>query len=398
MEFAGDLLIFQQKTQAALGHPPDPPNEPFVRVYQRLFRPMLFKVGAEAAHHLAMGSARLAQVARFPLMTSPFAFSHEALATQVLGLPFDNPIGLAAGFDKNARLVRFWQKLGFGFVEVGSVSAQACRGNKRPRAFRLPDDAALINRMGLNNQGAKRVARRLAKVLAQTDFPVGVNLAKTHDPAIFGEAGIEDFRQSFRLLAPLAGYVALNISCPNTTEGKTFEDPKTLHALLTALCYERKEMGLRVPILVKLSPPVSDRVVYDSMVDDIVRVSLHHGVAGFIATNTASDREGLQTSEDRLEAIGLGGLSGAPLERRATRLVRYLYNKTEGQVPIIGVGGVASAEAAYAKIRAGASLVQLYTGLVYEGPGLVRAIKEGLVECLERDGLQHIRDAVGLDA
>lgn len=364
----------------------------------RFFRPLLFSLGAEPAHHLGTGAARLVQAARASGLVEPmFAYEHASLHTSVWGLDFTNPLGLAAGFDKNGVLVPFWEALGFGFVEVGSVSARPARGNPRPRAFRLPEDRALINRMGLNNQGADRVARRLARARRQVRFPLGINLAKTHDPKIMGAAAVDDFRQSFRRLAPLASYVALNISCPNTAEGKTFEAPDALDALLGAVFAERAAAGLDVPVLVKLSPPLNERVVFDSLVEDVIALALQHGVAGFIATNTASDREDLATPDDVLAKMGRGGLSGAPIEKRSTRLVRYLYQKTEGRLPIVGVGGVASAEAAYAKVRAGASLVQLYTGLVYEGPGLVRSIKEGLVRLLERDGLDRIRDAVGRD-
>lgn len=364
-----------------------------------VFRSLLFRLGAEPAHHVATGAARLAQLTRADAVLEPaFAFEHGALEQTLFGRSFASPVGLAAGFDKNGILVPFWARLGFGFVEVGSVSARPARGNPRPRAFRLPEDRALINRMGLNNQGAERVARRLARLAPRVTFPVGVNLAKTHDPSIMGEAAVGDFRQSFRLLAPHAAYVALNISCPNTTEGKTFEDPAALEALLTAVFEERRALGSDVPVLVKLSPPLNEQVVFDSLVEEVVERSLAHGVSGFIATNTASDREGLTTAEEELAAIGRGGLSGAPLERRSTHLVRYLYRKTGGRLPIIGVGGVFTAEAAYDKIRAGASLVQLYTALVYEGPGVVRRLKEGLVTLLERDGYASIGEAVGVDA
>lgn len=362
------------------------------------FRNLLFRLDAERAHHLAVRSARLAQAAGLPGIEKTFGFEHDALAQTVLGRDFPNPVGLAAGFDKNAQLVPFWQEVGFGFVEVGSVTAQRSKGNPRPRAFRLPDDAAIINRMGLNNQGAARIERRLRGLTTRAARPLGINIAKTHDPSIMGDAAIADFRESFRRLAPLAAYVTLNISCPNTTEGKTFESPDALDALLTAVFDERAAQQLDVPVLVKLAPPPTERVVYDSLVEQVLAVATAHGVHGYVATNTASDRDGLTTADSTLAAIGRGGLSGAPIEARATRLVRYLYQKTEGRVPIIGVGGVRSAESAYAKIRAGASLVQLYTGLVFEGPGLVRTIKEGLVSLLERDGFDNIAAAVGADA
>lgn len=363
----------------------------------RLLRPLLFQLDPERAHRIGTGTAKLVQAVSPRAVKPLFAFEHAALRQSLWGLDFPNPVGLAAGFDKNARLVPFWASLGFGFAEVGSVSAEPSAGNPPPRAFRLPRDRALINRLGLNNDGAEAVAERLRELRGEgtPPLPLGVNLAKTHDPQIMGAAALEDFRRSFRFLAPWAGYVTLNISCPNTREGKTFEAPDALDALLEAIFAERSALKLDVPLLVKLSPPASARVVFDSGFEETVQVALAHSVHGFVATNTAPDRAGLQTSASTLHRIGAGGLSGAPLEERATRLVRALYQHTGGQVPIIGVGGVDSAEAAYAKIQAGASLVQLYTALVYEGPGLVKRIKKGLVRLLERDGFASIAEAVG---
>lgn len=362
------------------------------------FKSSLFKLDPERAHSLTAAAARTAQFARVDNLLEPaFEYDDLRLEQKVWGVSFKNPVGLAAGFDKNAALVPFWSTIGFGFAEVGSVSARPSKGNPRPRAFRLPEDRAIINRMGLNNKGAAKVARRLERFEKRAGIPLGVNLAKTHDSRILGEAAVEDFRESFRLLAPLADYVALNISCPNTRDGKTFEDRNALESLLDAVMEERASADLTVPVLVKLSPPLSDKIVFDSAVTDVVELSQQYGVAGFIATNTASDREGLDTDSSRLEEIGPGGLSGKPIERRSTHLVRYLHRLTDGSMPIIGVGGIFSAEDAYRKIRAGASLVQLYTALVYEGPGLVRRIKMGLVELLERDGYSTIGQAVGAD-
>lgn len=366
-------------------------------MYEKI-RPWLFRLDAERAHTLSVDAARLAQALNTRFLESMYDFGHGALGQTLWGLNFPNPIGLAAGFDKNARLVRFWQKLGFGFVEVGSVTARPARGNKRPRAFRLVEDRALINRMGLNNQGADKIARRIEKLGDKQSVPLGINLAKTHDAAIVGEAAIEDFRHSFHRLAPLADYIALNISCPNTADGKTFEEPDALDALLRTIFTQRRAQNLKVPVLVKLAPPPTPKVVFDSLVEEIVDVAMGHGVQGFIATNTAPDRQFLTTSEGVLAGIGAGGLSGAPLAQRSTQLVRYLYRRTGGAVPIIGVGGIDSAEAALAKLRAGASLVQLYTGLVYEGPGLVKQLKEGLVHLFEKHGYASIREAIGADA
>ena len=365
-------------------------------MYKKI-RPLLFRIEAERAHQLGVGAARLAQALNTSMLESTFAFGHGALGQTLWGHNFSNPVGLAAGFDKNARLVRFWEKIGFGFVEVGSVTARGARGNKRPRAFRLPDDRALINRMGLNSQGAEKIARRLRKLAGRRTAPLGINLAKTNDDAIIGDAAVEDFRRSFHRLAPLADYVALNISCPNTADGRTFEDPEILEALLRVLFAERNELRLAVPVLIKLAPPPTPKVVFDSLVEEIVEIALGYGVQGFIATNTASDRQNLTTPQAVLDRIGPGGLSGAPLAERSTQLVRYLYRRTGGTVPIIGVGGVDSSEAAYAKLRAGASLVQLYTGLVYEGPGLIKQIKEGLVRLFEQDGHTSLGQVVGMD-
>lgn len=358
----------------------------------RTLRPLLFRLDAEAAHRATVRAARLAPSG---LVRPAFRFEDGRLTQTLWGLRFRNPVGLAAGFDKSAELVATWAALGFGFAEVGSVTARPSAGNPRPRAFRLPADRALVNRMGLNNDGAGTVAERLGR--AERPLPLGVNLAKTHDPALLGAAATDDFVAGFRLLAPLADYVALNVSCPNTAEGKTFEEPDSFDALLAAVMAARRDLSLSVPVLVKLSPPHAPD--FDpGPVDELVGIALGHGAAGFIATNTAPDRRGLRTAAARLEEIGRGGLSGPPLEARATALVRHLWRRTDGAVPIVGVGGVDSAEAAYRKVRAGASLVELYTALVYEGPGLIKRIKRGLVRLLDRDGLASIADAVGADA
>jgi dihydroorotate dehydrogenase len=360
----------------------------------RLLRPALFRLDAEDAHGWGMRAARLGQRAGWATRAL-FPRADARLAQSVWGLDFASPVGLAAGFDKNAELVRFWAELGFGFAEVGSVSARPSKGNARPRAFRLPTDGALVNRMGLNNDGADAVAHRLASTSRPPGFVVGVNVAKTHSPDILGDAGIEDFRQSVRALAPQADYLAINVSCPNTAEGKTFETPDALDALLGAIALEVGETG--PPIVVKWSPPATGGVDV-AATDELVQIALGHGVRGFIASNTASDRDGLTSRADEIEQIGNGGLSGRPLAARAKALTRHLYQTTEGSVPIIGVGGIDSAEEAYARIRAGALLVQVYTGLVYEGPGLVGQIHRGLVRLLDRDGLETLEDAVGADA
>jgi dihydroorotate dehydrogenase len=369
----------------------------------RLLRPLLFRLDAEAAHALGARAAR-AGLAAAPLTRALFRYDDPRLAQTLFagagrpGLAFRSPVGLAAGFDKNAALVPFWAALGFGFAEVGSVTARPSAGNPRPRAFRLVEDRALVNRMGLNNEGAEAVAARLARLERPAGLVLGVNVAKTHDPAVLGDEAVEDFRRSVRRLLPHADYLALNVSCPNTAEGKTFEEPAALDALLAAVMAERAAAALHPPVLVKLSPPPPTPDADLGAVDELVAVARAHGVDGFIATNTAPDRAGCTADAAALARVGAGGLSGRPLAARAERMTRHLYRATGGALPVIGVGGVDSAGEAYRRIRAGASLVEVYSGLVYEGPGLVRRIAKGLVRFLERDGLGSVAEAVGADA
>ncbi len=363
-------------------------------MYERLRR-FLFRLEPERAHNLGSMAARAGQRLAHGLLEKRFQFESDRLRSEVLGLSFANPLGIAAGFDKNARLIRFWAALGCGFAEIGSVTAKKSRGNPKPRMFRLEEERAIINRMGLNNQGAARIARRIAAGHPAA-IPLGVSLTKTHDPAIQGQDAIDDFTTSFSACAPFASFVVLNLSCPNTAEGRTFEDPNALDELLKYIMPIRSTMENPPPVLVKLSPPVADGVVLDSEVDEIVAVSIAHGINGFVASNTESGRDLLDVSDERLASIGAGGLSGPPLRSRSTELVRYLYETTGGELPIVGVGGVATGQDAYDKIRAGASLVQLYTALVYEGPAVFRSIKMELDELLERDGFASVSDAVGV--
>lgn len=362
----------------------------------RFFRPLLFRLDPERAHQISTQAAALVQRFSPSVIEPQYRYEDERLSQELWGRTFSNPVGLAAGMDKNAELIPFWEAIGFGFVEVGSVTAMAVDGNPRPRAFRLPDDRSIINRMGLNNEGAAQVAERIEDLQQERSRPLGINLAKTHDPGVMGEAALEDFRESFRLLAPQADYVVLNISCPNAENGRTFEHPEALDDLLSVIASEQSGSD-PLPILIKMSPPLSGRVMFDTKIEDIIAVATAHDIDGFIAANTASDRKNLTAPQERLEEIGEGGLSGPPLADRATCLVRYLHRTTNGTIPIVGVGGVQDADSAYEKIRAGASLVQLYTALVYEGPGLIKRIKEGLVQRLADDGFSSIAAAVGVD-
>jgi dihydroorotate dehydrogenase len=354
----------------------------------RWIRPLLFKLDAETAHQTAIRSAKLIQT----LPGLDVSTTSANLEQDLFGIHFSNPIGIAAGLDKNAECLPYWARIGCGFAEVGSVSADPAPGNPRPRAFRLPLDRALVNRMGLNNDGAEVVVRRLP-VAARRSIPIGINIVKTHRDGLVGNEAIEDFCSCYRAVSPHAGYVTLNVSCPNTADGKTFEEPEFLDALLTAL----QDTGVkRQPLLVKLSPPGST-MIDEGQYSEILSVILSHEIDGIVAANTASDRENLRTSKERIQQIGHGGLSGRPMAARSTSLIRFIYRKTDGNVPIIGVGGVDSPDEALKKIRAGASLVQLYTGLVYEGPGLIKRIVRGLARHLDRER-KHLTEIIGVDA
>lgn len=370
-------------------------------IYKTL-RPLLFRASAETAHHAGIRLGKLGALAP-PVLRAIYAPRLSAadkarLRVRAFGLDFETPVGIAAGLDKNGELVRLWPHLGLGFCEVGSVSAQASAGNPKPRAFRLAKDEALINRMGLNNHGARAIAERLGRTRRAPGFVVAVNLAKTHSPDILGDAGIEDFVTSFKALLPHADFIVLNVSCPNTAEGKTFESPEALTPLLDAIMAERARQSSSVPILVKLSPPAA-LPVDEGAVNGILDLCLERQVTGFVATNTASDRAGLtRTPSAEVEAIGRGGLSGAPLRERANDLVRHLYRQVAGRATIIGVGGIDSVDSAYERILSGASLIELYTGLVFKGPGLAGEVVMGLAQRLEADGFSTMAEAVGTRA
>ena len=368
-----------------------------VGMYDAL-RSWLFRLDPEQAHRVALASGQVAQTLAAARIHEQYAFFTPALGQRLVDLNFSNPVGLAAGLDKNGMLLPLWGALGFGFVEVGSVTARASKGNPRPRMFRLPEDRAIINRLGLPNQGAQRIAKRINRRRQKCSFPIGISLAKTHSPEIVGDEAIHDYCQSLAWLGPVADYVALNISCPNTADGKTFEDPKALDRLLAAISQVHHRIARKPPIFLKLSPPPSTQMVFDSQVEEILAVGRTYGVRGYIACNTASDREGLEATPDAVATIGAGGLSGPPIRSRAMHLVRYLFNRLGPRTPIIGVGGIDSAETAYAMLRAGASLVQFYTALVYQGPNMVREIKAQLADFCDRDRLSSIREAIGADA
>lgn len=343
-------------------------------IYTHFLKPLLFKKDAEQAHEWAIKMA--SKTHRYPflqaLASSIYDSENTGLEQELLGCHFPNPVGLAAGFDKNGTTPLAMQALGFGFVEVGSITAKASKGNPKPRAFRIPDDHSLINRMGLNNEGADAITQRITEYRSELNIPLGINIAKTNDAFIHGDAALQDYLYSYEKAQPLADYITINISCPNTGEGKTFEDPQALKDLLTALAPQNKG---RKPSLVKFTPDIDKPAL-----EKLIQICEDFEIAGYVATNTSSDRSGLKTDSSTLHQIGNVGLSGRAIREKSTQVIRWIHEITGGKKPIIGVGGIDNPESAIEKLMAGASLLQIYTGLVYEGPGLVSRVKRGIQE------------------
>ena len=359
-------------------------------IYQRAVRPLLFAQDAELAHERTIGM--LASLNNLPHAPRAGVFTRERLQMEVAGLRFPNPVGLAAGCDKNARAVAVWPQFGFGFVEVGTVTAQPQPGNPRPRVFRVPQHGALVNRLGFNSEGSEAVAKRLAYLRRHAralPVPLGVNIGKTK-MVTEDEAVLNDYVTSFRRLSRFADFIVVNVSSPNTPGLRQWQEKDKLSTLLGLLMGESRSLAQKrgaavMPIFLKVSPDMSEQDMAD-----VVEVALVQQIAGIIATNTTIAREGaLQHVENN------GGLSGKPLRARAVEVMRFLYRQTQGKLPLIGVGGIATAEDAYERFQAGASLVQIYTALVYEGPLLPRCINANLLKLMERDGVKHISEVIG---
>jgi dihydroorotate dehydrogenase len=343
-------------------------------------KPVLFSLPPETAHRTVQRGLRAVQGTPVEdVLRRRYATHDPRLRTRVFGLEFPTPVGVAAGFDKNAEVPRALAALGFGHVEVGGVTAERQPGNPRPRMFRLVEDRAIVNRMGFNNDGADAVGARLDDG-PLPDVPVGVNVGKSKSTPL--DEAADDYRYTYERVADAADYVAVNVSSPNTPGLRRLQDRDSLEGILGTL-----QSAGAGPLLVKLSPDLPRPAVEEALavVDDL-------DLDGVIATNTTTARPDGLRSPHRAER---GGLSGKPIEESATSTVRFVAERTD--VPVVGVGGVSDAEGAYRKIRNGASLVQLYTGLVYEGPGVARDVDRGLLDLLERDGFDSVTDAVGAD-
>lgn len=336
--------------------------------YQFVFRTFFTKLDPEWIHHVVV---RLIRIGKALGVTSWGAVKpSQVKQVEAFGLKFDGAFGLAAGFDKNAVAIRALGDLGFSHIEIGTVTALAQPGNDKPRLFRLPADRALINRMGFNNQGAEAVAQRLGALRAKhgENLPIiGVNIGKSKVTAV--EDAAQDYRTSARLLAPFADYMAVNVSSPNTPGLRSLQEVSALRPILQAVTEE----SLGLPVLVKIAPDLAD--------EDIIAVAdlaLELGLAGVIATNTTIGREGLKTPVERIAEIGAGGLSGAPLKERSLAVLRLLNQHLQGRIAIVSVGGIETAAEARERLENGATLVQGYSGFIYEGPLWARRVNRGI--------------------
>ena len=356
-------------------------------IYKSFLRPLLFTLPPETAHEVALHSLSFASGSKTLRNYLADKFSTPQFGKlERFGLSFSNPVGLAAGFDKNGVALQGLAALGFGHIEAGTVTYEPQPGNPRPRLFRLPADRALINRAGFNNEGAAAFAKRVSE--ARPSCVLGVSIGKSRAAA--DEDTIADYLKCFEIVLPIADYVAVNVSSPNTPGLRDLQKAEQLEALLRALQAQNK---IRKPLLVKLAPELS---LPD--LELIVDVAKRCDVAGIIATNTTVNRDGLQTPETEIAACGAGGLSGAPLRESSTRMIANLYRLCASAMTIVGVGGIFSTADAWEKICAGASLVQLYTGFIYQGPSIAKRINIGLAEMLKQRGFNSLDEAVGSEA
>ena len=355
-------------------------------LYRLAVRQALFTLDAERAHNLTLAALRQPAIVG-ALRAVPKPARDERLHQTVLGLDFAHPVGLAAGLDKHGEAVPAWTALGFSFVEIGTVTPRPQPGNPRPRLFRLPADHAIINRFGFNSVGGVDVARNLAASVP-APIRVGVNLGRNKTTP--NDEAADDYCRALEMIHACAEYVVINVSSPNTAGLRDLQDSRTLRTLVERVVARTKALTTRrsIPVLVKVAPDMTPQELLAS-----VDAAVEGGAAGIVATNTTVGRDGLASSGPT--AAEAGGLSGRPLRPLAAETCRQLYAHLRGRVPIIGVGGIFTADDAYERIRAGASLVQLYTALVYEGPGVVSRIVRGLAGRLDRDGFSHMRDAIG---
>jgi dihydroorotate dehydrogenase len=348
-------------------------------LWEKLIRPIMFRFDAERAHEVGIKALKNGFAAPFYSNAENFKFG----PIERFGLKFPNPLGVAAGFDKNALVFNELASLGFGFVEVGTVTLKPQKGNEKPRMFRLSADQALINRLGFNNDGALAIADRLKN--SKRKCIVGVNIGKNKD--VPNEEAVKNYLACFEIIHSVADYIAVNVSSPNTPGLRDLQKGENLNELVSAIQTRNRKLGAK-PLLLKIAPDLTDKDV-----DTAVDICIQHEVAGMIATNTTISREGLRTKN--VESFGSGGLSGKPLADRSNRIIAQIFRKTDGKLPIIGVGGIFTSKDAFNKIASGASLVQAYTGFVYGGPTFARDIIDGLERVLDSKRFSTFDEAVG---
>jgi dihydroorotate dehydrogenase len=374
-------------------------------IYKTLVSHFLFtlvKTEPEWLHKQTIGSLNwLVKTSSYPpanwlnnLLQQYLCLNDPRLEQVILGLKFPNPLGLAAGFDKDGVAASIWHNFGFGFAELGTITYHPQPGNPQPRLFRLPLDQAALNRMGFNNSGAVAMATRLTEITQNLNhplpIPIGINLGKSKITSL--ELAAQDYLESFRLLKDLGDYFVVNVSSPNTPGLRSLQDAAMLSQILDIL---QQKNTAKKPVFVKIAPDLEWEAI-----SDIIDLAKTYQIAGLIATNTTISREGLKTQI--IERTGkspqeeAGGISGKPVRDRSTEVIRFIYQQTQGQMPIIGVGGIFTAEDAWEKITAGACLIQTYTGWIYEGPMMVRRILSGLLTKLEENGLTSISQAIGM--
>ncbi len=345
-----------------------------------IFKPLIFSLDPETAHDLAINSLKLNVLPKNIFRVE----NEEVLETNLLNEKLPNPIGLAAGFDKSAEVYNSLFRLGYGFVEVGTVTPKRQLGNPKPRVFRLEKDQALINRLGFNNHGSETVSRRIANNLP-SGF-LGINVGPNKDT----ENKEEDYYLCLSKLSSYAGYLTINISSPNTEGLRNFQEQKELEKLLIGINKVKKEKNISKPLVVKLSPDINDEDI-----SRIIELIFKYKIDGIIVSNTTDgNRENLHD----VQRFEKGGLSGNPLKDLSTELIKKFYSETKGKIQIIGVGGVNSGKAAFEKISAGANAVQLYTGMVYRGPGIVKEMKKDLISILKKENIKNIGSVVGINA
>lgn len=331
----------------------------------------LFQIDPEKVHYQVMQKLQFAykQSTLRNFLKKKFTYSHTNLEKELWGIRFPNPVGLAAGFDKDAKYIDELSMLGFGFIEIGTLTPVGQEGNPKPRLFRLPKDKALINRMGFNNGGVTDAVERLKK--RKSKVIIGGNIGKNKDTP--NEEAINDYETCFRALYNHVDYFTINVSSPNTPNLRALQDKEPLKKLLNRLQDVNSELGKARPILLKIAPDLNK-----DELDDIIEIVRYTQIQGVVATNTTISRSGLTSSADKIKEIGNGGLSGLPVKEKANDVIRYIHQKSKGKIPIMAVGGIFTAADAQEKLDAGASLVQVYTGFIYEGPGIAKNICDGL--------------------